>query len=92
MSAVLVFAFVLVCFVAPRVHRIYYDEDIYANVGQNIALADQNGVSDCGSFEYGEYTPHWLRYNKHPSGWPFRGTNISRNTLYWIVEDSIFSI
>lgn len=28
---------VLVVFVAPRVHRIYYDEDIYENIGQNIA-------------------------------------------------------
>jgi hypothetical protein len=27
----------LVVFVAPRVHRIYYDEDIYENIGQNIA-------------------------------------------------------
>ena len=28
---------ILVVFVAPRVHRIYYDEDIYENIGQNIA-------------------------------------------------------
>lgn len=71
LAAFLVFSFLVVCFVAPRVHRIYYDEDIYANIGQNIALTDQNGVSDYSSFDYDEYTTHWLRYNKHPSGWPF---------------------
>ena len=30
--------FVLVVFVAPREHRIFYDEDIYVNIGQNIAM------------------------------------------------------
>ena len=65
------FAFVLVSFVAPRTHRIYYDEDIYANVGQNIALSGKTGFSNYATFEYGEYTPHWLSYNKEPSGWPF---------------------
>ena len=65
------FAFVLVSFVAPRTHRIYYDEDIYANVGQNIALSGKTGFCNYGAFEYGEYIPHWLSYNKEPSGWPF---------------------
>ena len=65
------FAYLLVSFVAPRTHRIYYDEDIYANVGQNMALSGKTGFCNYGTFEYGEYTPHWLSYNKEPSGWPF---------------------
>ena len=33
------FALALVTLVTPSTHRIYYDEDIYANVGQNMALS-----------------------------------------------------
>jgi len=61
----------LVSQVAPQVHRIYFDEDIYANMGQNIALTGQTGMANYGSFEYGEYFANWLGYNKDPSGWPF---------------------
>ena len=64
-------AFCTVSFLTHQTHRIYYDEDIYANVGQNIALANQTGYCNYGTFEYGEYFPHWISYNKEPSGWPF---------------------
>ena len=57
--------------VVPQVHRIYYDEDIYANIGQTIALTGKSGMCNYGIFEYGEYYPNWLTYNKEPSGWPF---------------------
>lgn len=66
-----VLAFSMASFVVPRTHRIYYDEDIYANAGQNIALTNQTGYCNYGTFEYGEYFPHWISYNKEPSGWPF---------------------
>ena len=66
-----VLAFSMTSFVVPRTHRIFYDEDIYANVGQNIALTNQTGYCNYGTFEYGEYFPHWISYNKEPSGWPF---------------------
>jgi len=64
-------AFLMAAFTAPRTHRIFYDEDIYANAGQNIAEAGQAGFCNHGTFEYGEYYPHWMTYNKEPSGWPF---------------------
>lgn len=70
-AAVLVAAFLLSSFLAPRDHRIYYDEDIYANIGQNIALKDQTGLCNYGTFEYEEYYPHSVSYNKEPSGWPY---------------------
>ena len=38
----------LVVFVAPRVHRIYYDEDIYENIGQNIAYLKGSTVYSGG--------------------------------------------
>ncbi len=61
----------LVTQVAPQTHRIYYDEDIYANMAQNIALTGQTGMANYATFEYGEYFIHWMQYNKDPSGWPF---------------------
>lgn len=64
-------AFCVTAFTVPRTHRIFYDEDIYANAGQNIALAGHAGQCNYGTFEYGEYCPHWIAYNKQPSGWPF---------------------
>ncbi len=62
---------ILVSQVAPQIHRIYYDEDIYANMGQNIACTGQAGMANYATFEYGEYFVHWLIYNKDPAGWPF---------------------
>ncbi|OEU52344.1 MAG: hypothetical protein BA861_03155 [Desulfobacterales bacterium S3730MH5] len=69
--ALFLVAFSIASFIAPRTHRIFYDEDIYANVGQNIALTNQTGYCNYGTFEYGEYYPQWITYNKEPSGWPF---------------------
>ena len=68
---ILVAGLLLVTQVAPQTHRIYYDEDIYANMAQNIALTGQTGMANYATFEYGEYFIHWLQYNKDPSGWPF---------------------
>ena len=68
---VILFAFVMASFVAPRTHRIYFDEDIYANIGQNIALSGQAAICNYGEFVHSEYQPNWLSYNKEPNGWPF---------------------
>jgi hypothetical protein len=38
LGSIMAAGFVLVVFVAPREHRIFYDEDIYVNIGQNIAM------------------------------------------------------
>lgn len=67
----LLLALLAVSIVAPRTHRIFYDEDIYGNMAQNIALANRAGFCNYGTFEYGEYTAHWMSYNKQPGGWPF---------------------
>jgi 4-amino-4-deoxy-L-arabinose transferase-like glycosyltransferase len=68
---IIIFSFVMASFVAPRTHRIYFDEDIYANVGQNIALSNQAAICNYGEFVHGEYKPNWLSYNKEPNGWPY---------------------
>jgi len=57
--------------VVPRQHRIYYDEDIYENIGQNIACLKKAGMCNEGVNDYGEYKCHILEYNKQPNGWPY---------------------
>jgi hypothetical protein len=71
LALIVLVGLVLVSQVAPQVHRIYYDEDIYANMAQNIARTGQTGMANYGTFEYGEYQLHWLLYNKDPSGWSY---------------------
>jgi hypothetical protein len=61
----------LAMFAAPREHRIYYDEDIYMNVGQNIACLHKAGMCNDGEHRYGEYFCNRLEYNKDPNGWPY---------------------
>jgi hypothetical protein len=61
----------LAMFAAPREHRIYYDEDIYMNAGQNIACLHQTGMCNDGDFHYGQYACNRLEYNKDPNGWPY---------------------
>ncbi|MFH1351671.1 MAG: glycosyltransferase family 39 protein [Pseudomonadota bacterium] len=70
LAGLVILAFLTTCYITPRTHRIFFDEDIYGNIAQNIALADQAGYCNYGTFEYDEYTPHWITYNKQPSGWP----------------------
>ncbi|MBW2428470.1 MAG: glycosyltransferase family 39 protein [Deltaproteobacteria bacterium] len=62
---------ILAAFVAPRTHRIFYDEDIYLNVGQNIAFLKKAGMCNEGGNLYGEYFCSQLEYNKEPNGWPY---------------------
>ena len=69
--ALLAAALVLAVFATVRTHRIFFDEDIYAGMAQTIAAAGKTGICSYGTFEYGEYFPHQLSYNKDPSGWPF---------------------
>ncbi len=71
LAALLLLGLVLVTLVAPRTHRIFFDEDIYGNVAQTMARADRAAMCNYGTFEYGEYKAHWLSYNKQPAGWPF---------------------
>jgi len=68
---ILITGLLLISLAAPQVRRIYYDEDIYANMGQNIAYTGQTRMANYGTFEYSEYFVNWLLYNKDPSGRPF---------------------
>ncbi|MFX0134194.1 MAG: hypothetical protein ACFFDN_11170, partial [Candidatus Hodarchaeota archaeon] len=62
---------VLTSFVAPQTHRLYYDEDIYMNVGQNLAYLHKAEMCNEGSNEYGVYQCYRGEYNKEPYGYPY---------------------
>ena len=62
---------VLTAVVAPRTHRVFHDEDIYLNQGQNIAFLEKAGMCSEGGNLFGEYFCGRLEYNKEPNGWPF---------------------
>jgi len=58
-------------FVAPQTHRIYYDEDIYENIGQNFATLQKAQLCNDGGTVYGVYNCHDGFYNKQPYAYPY---------------------
>lgn len=71
-------ATLIAAFVAPKTHRIFYDEDIYLNIAQNIANLKKAGMCNEGGNLYGEYFCDRLEYNKEPSGWPYLASVLFR--------------
>src|SRR5687768_9508788 len=80
----------LTLFVAPRTNRIYYDEQIYQSIGQN--LSDLKLAQTCneGNVDYG-----WLQcssgeYNKQPYAYPhllslaYRAFGVHASTAFLI--------
>ena len=61
LGAVFVIGMIITMFVVPREHRIYYDEDIYQNIGQNIAYLKSSGAHT--GEDYGESVANlWRRF------------------------------
>ncbi|MCK4821342.1 glycosyltransferase family 39 protein, partial [bacterium] len=69
-SAIIVMGIVMAVFVAPRVHRIFYDENIYLNIGQTIAAQKKAAMCAEGFNNYGEYHCVQLEHNKQPYAFP----------------------
>ncbi|MBF0558875.1 MAG: glycosyltransferase family 39 protein [Nitrospirae bacterium] len=63
--------FAMSMFLAPRTHRIFYDETIYMNVGQNIAFLDKAGMCNDGYFDHKKYACSEMEFNKQPYAYPF---------------------
>ncbi|MBT8387660.1 MAG: glycosyltransferase family 39 protein [Ignavibacteria bacterium] len=61
----------LTSFVAPQTHRIYYDEDIYENIGQNLATLQKAQLCIDGNTVYGVYYCQNGIYNKQPYAYPY---------------------
>jgi 4-amino-4-deoxy-L-arabinose transferase-like glycosyltransferase len=60
----------LTLFVAPRTNRIFYDEQIYQSVGQNLTDLRLAQICNDGSVEYGRLQCQSGEYNKQPYGYP----------------------
>src|SRR5262249_11107634 len=61
----------LAMWVAPRTSRIYYDEQIYQNIGQNLADLRLAQMCNDGIAEYGSLQCARGEYNKEPDGYPY---------------------
>ncbi|MGH9337617.1 MAG: glycosyltransferase family 39 protein, partial [Vicinamibacteria bacterium] len=69
--AVALLALVAVRSIPPRTHRIYYDEDIYQNVAQNIVWMGRAQMCNEGTIEAGAYRCDASEYNKEPNAHPY---------------------
>jgi dolichyl-phosphate-mannose-protein mannosyltransferase len=63
-------ALALTLFVAPRTNRIYYDEQIYQSIGQNLADLKLAQMCNDGTVEYGRLQCWLGEYNKQPYAYP----------------------
>ncbi len=75
-------------FVAPQTHRIYYDEDIYENIGQNLATLQKAQLCIDGSTLYGVYNCQNGLYNKQPYAYPYLLSIVYR--LFGVSETASF--
>jgi hypothetical protein len=80
-------------FIAPRTHRIFYDEDIYNSIAQNIAHHKKAVMCNEGYYENNELTVVEEEYNKQPPGYPYLISVIFRifgtNELFTFVLNNI---
>lgn len=72
----------------PVGHRVYFDEDIYLNIAQNISANGQAMFSNCGETRYGKFCNYEPIFNKEPNAFPFIGAIIF--SLFGVREDLIF--
>jgi hypothetical protein len=70
MAAVASVSLVLVLIAPPRTNRIYYDEQIYQSVGQNLADLRLAQVCNDGNVENGRLHCALGEYNKQPYAYP----------------------
>lgn len=91
--------------IRPKIHRIYYDEDIYCSIAQCIAHHKRAVMCNEGYFENNELTVFAEEYNKQPAAYPYLlsfifrifGTNelyafIYNNLIYGLTAIAIFLI
>jgi hypothetical protein len=63
-------AFTLAAFAAPETNRIYFDEQIYQHIGQNLTDLRLAQMCNEGTVEYGILRCYRGEYNKQPTGYP----------------------
>ena len=62
---------ILTSTVPPRTSRIYYDEQIYQDVGRNLSDLHRAQMCNDGNVEYGRLQCWHGEYNKEPYGYPY---------------------
>ena len=67
----LVLAGWILCGLAPRAHRILYDEHIYMQIGQTLAHTGRAEQADYARAEHGKFELYQNAINKQPNGWPY---------------------
>lgn len=94
---VLVLALAAVVLLPPRTHRIYYDEDIYQNVAQNILWEGRAQMCNEGFVTAGTFTCEAWEYNKEPNAFPFllsvtfRGSGVEEWAAHWL-NHAVFAL
>jgi hypothetical protein len=95
-AAVAVLAFTLAFGLAPRTHRIYYDETIYLHIGQTIAATGKAQMVNFGELKGGRLIVEEGEYNKQPNAWPFLLSLVYRITgpsepVSFLVNNLVFA-
>lgn len=72
--------FLITCLLAPRTHRIYYDEDIYGNIGLCISHAGRAVMTHQGMWSDGNYILIEGTFNKQANAYPYLLSLIYRVT------------
>ena len=81
-------AVTLTVLVAPRTNRIYYDEQIYQSIGQNLSDLKLAQMCNDGTVEYGRLQCWSGEYNKQPYAYPhllsvlYRVSGVSGSTAF----------
>jgi Dolichyl-phosphate-mannose-protein mannosyltransferase len=70
MSLLAALALALVAGLAPRTNRIFYDEQIYQNIGQNLADSKRAQMCNDGAVRDGRLQCARYEYNKQPYAYP----------------------
>lgn len=80
-------------FIRPKIHRIYYDEDIYCSIAQCIAHHKRAVMCNEGYYENNELTVFAEEYNKQPASYPYLLSIIFRifgtNELYAFIYNNL---
>jgi len=80
----------LVCGLAPKTNRIFFDEHIYMQIGQSIAYTGRAEAANYARAEYGSFEMYNAWINKQPNGHPYvlsllyRITGVSSDVSFFV--------
>lgn len=80
----------LACGLAPYTTRIFFDEHIYAQIGQTIAHTGRAEAANYARVEYGQFEMYTAIVNKQPNGlpyllsWVYRFAGVSEDSSHYL--------